>query len=101
MPNVPAYCHETYMDALSWSAERRNNEVRGYAAFLSDNAHRLTDADVQAVLKEMRAVKLAIRHDDEEREANRYKEPLACPSCGTMVRWNGYTSTCGSCGLTF
>jgi len=55
----PPYCHETYADALTWSAERCRRECRGYAEQLAALSP-LDDLNCfQVIVREMRAVRFA------------------------------------------
>jgi transcriptional regulator NrdR family protein len=60
--NRAPYCHETYADALTWSAEQRRRQCRGCAEQLGALSP-LDDLNCfQVIVQEMRAVRYA-EHD--------------------------------------
>ena len=72
--NRAPYCHETYEDALTWSAEQRRRQCRGNAEQLFalsplDDLHCF-----QVIIREMRAVRYA-EHD----VASQMREEISSP----------------------
>jgi hypothetical protein len=59
MTRIADHCADTFDAALTWSAERRNMEIRGIVDFLNNSAAPLSSEDIQTLAREMRAVRRA------------------------------------------
>ena len=53
------FCQDTYLDALTWTQDRRDAEMRGMCDFLRNNYRRDCPEAIDPVIEEMRAIRYA------------------------------------------